>query len=95
MEDAAHCLDFQIAPTSNTAQQQSVAIDKYVKDMQHLSTLREERVKLNDKAAIVEQVLTLSAVNQSATFSTTPDLITAMLKEASKLRKELENTVRE
>lgn len=51
-------------------------------------------MRLSDKAAIVEQVLTLTAV-QSATFSTTPDLVTAMLKEASKLRKELEDTVRE
>ncbi len=72
-----------------------MAIDKYVKDLQELSALREEREKLDEKAAIVEQVLTMSAVSQSATFSTTPDLVTAMLKEASKLRKELGDNVRE
>jgi hypothetical protein len=63
--------------------------------LQQLSGLKEERERLNDQAAIVEQVITLSAVNQSATFSTTPDLVTAMLEEASRLRKELDDAVRE
>lgn len=88
-----HCLDFQIVPTSRTAQQQSVAIDRYVKNLHQLAALKEERDRVHDKASIVEQVLTLSAVNQSATFTTTPQLVTAMLQEAAKLRQELENIV--
>lgn len=93
LEDAVHCLDFQIAPTSTTTQQQSAAIDKYAKNLQKLSALREERVRVDEKASTVEQVITLSAVNQSATFTTSPQLIELMLEEAAKLRKELGDIV--
>lgn len=93
LEDAVHTLDFQIAPTSLTAQQQSVEIDNYVKALQKLEVKREEREKVLDKAKLTEQVLTLSAVNQSNTFTITPTLVEAMVKEAAQLRKELENLV--
>lgn len=86
-------MDFQIAPTSLTAQQQSVEIDNYVKALQKLEVKREEREKVLDKAKLTEQVLTLSAVNQSNTFTITPTLVEAMVKEAAQLRKELENLV--
>jgi hypothetical protein len=94
LEDEAHCLDFQIAPTSSTAQQQSSAIDTYVKNLQSLSSLREDRSSLEERAATVEQVLTLCAVNQSSRFTTTPQLVTAMTEEAAKLRNELQGIVR-
>jgi len=45
---------------------------------------------VEEQAGIVEQVLTPSAVNNTAsTFTTTPQLIDAMLKKATKLRDEL------
>ena len=47
-----------------------------------MSTLCEERAQVKHRAEITEQVLTLSAVNQSAI---TPDLIETMLQEAAKL----------
>ncbi len=88
-----HCLDFQIAPTSHTAQQQSVEIERYVKALQQLEASKEKREKILEKAKLTEQVLTLSAVNQSATFTITPALIEAMVEEAARLRKELDNIV--
>lgn len=57
-----------------------------------MSALREERAKVEQKAEITEQVLTLSAVNQSG-FTITPELVTTMVQEAAKLRKELEDLV--
>lgn len=87
-----HCLDFQIAHHSSTAQQQSVAIQNYANHLQHLSTLREDRAKVEQRAQVTEQVLTLSAVNQSD-FTITPELVANMVQEAAKLRKELEDLV--
>jgi len=93
MEEEAHCLDFQVAPSSSAAAQGSVAIDTYVTNLRRLSSLREERDRVQQKSEVVEQVLTLSAVNQSATFTTTPALVEAMMEEATKLRSELQDLV--
>ena len=94
MEEDAHCLDLQVIPTSTAAQQQSVAIDMYIANLQKLSSLREERNKTETQAEVAEQVLTLAAVNHSATFTTTPALVEAMVEEATKLRNELRDLVR-
>ena len=75
-EDEAHCLDYQTV-TSEAAQQQSSAIQQYALRMRKLSTLKEEKIKLEEQAGIVEQV----------NFITTPQLVEAMLNEATKLRK--------
>lgn len=92
LEDAVHCLDFQVVPLSSTAQQ-IPALGKFVESLHRLAAAKEERVKASDKAALYEQVATLSAVNESESFTTTPQLVTAMLQEAAKLRKELEEIV--
>ena len=75
-EDEAHCLDYQTV-TSEAAQQQSSAIQQYALGMRKLSTLKEEKIKLEEQAGIVEQV----------NFITTPQLVEAMLNEATKLRR--------
>jgi len=66
MKKEAHCLDFhgQVAPSSSTVAQESVAIDTYMTNLQRLSSLREERDRVQQKSELVEQVLSLSAVNQ-------------------------------
>ncbi len=86
-----HCLDFQVVNTSTA--QQSLAIQQYTKALQNLSNLKKERIRVEAKAALMEQVATLTTVNQSATFTATPLLIRAMLEEAAKVRKELEGIV--
>ena len=88
MEDAVHCLDYQVVNTSTT---HSHGFLEY--GLQKLSSLREDRLRVEEKAALMEQVATLSALNQSATFSTTPQLVEAMLEEAAKLQKELDRIV--
>ena len=92
LEDAVHCLDYQIAPLSSTAQQ-IPALEKYVDSLHRLAAAQEERVKAEDKAAMYEQVATLSVVNESESFTTTPQLVTAMLQEAAKLRQEIVDLV--
>lgn len=87
-----HSLDFQIAPCSHSAQQQSAEIDRYVKALQQIEASKEERDKVLEQAKLTEQVLTLSAVNQS-TITITTTLVDAMVKEAARLRKELESLV--
>lgn len=57
-----------------------------------MSALQEERAKVEQRAEITEQVLTLSAVNQSG-FTIAPELVTTMVEEAAKLRKELDDLV--
>ena len=87
-----HSLDFQIAPSSQSAQQQSAEIEGYVRTLQQLKASRKEREKVIEQAKMTEQVLTLSAVQSSATTITTT-LVEAMTKEAKRLRKELETLV--
>ena len=70
LEDAVHCLDVQLAPTVQAAQQQSLEIQSYAKALQQLETSKEEREKILQKATTTEQMLTMSAV-QSATFTIT------------------------
>lgn len=91
LEDEVHCLDYQTV-TSSTAQQ--LAIQAYALNIEKLSSLREEKLQVEGKAAMLEHVLTLSAVNESASFTTTPQLVQAMVKEAAKLRNELQAIVR-
>lgn len=94
LEDAVHCLDFQIAPTSHTAQQQSADVHRYAKALQDLENSREEREKILERITVTEQFLTMSAMNQSATFTITPALVEAMVEEAAKSRKDLADIVR-
>ena len=56
-----HKLDYQIVTSLSgvTAQQLSAATQKYNSDLQRVSQLREERVQVEHRAAIAEQVLTL------------------------------------
>ena len=93
LEDAVHCLDFELAPTSATAQQQSSTIERYAKSLRQKADLEEEKSKLEQQAAVAEQVITLAAINMSATFTTTPDLVDAMATEAARLRKKIADTV--
>lgn len=85
-----HCLDFQVAPTSTEAQQSSLAVERYAKALQQLAELEEERDRVGEKIALMEQVATLTGVN----LTVTTQLVEAMLQEAAKLRKELECVVR-
>ena len=57
-----------------------------------MSALQEERARVEQKAAIAEQVLTLSAVNQSGS-TINPVLVSSMVEEAAKLHKEIEDLV--
>ena len=41
----------------------------------------------------MDQVVTLAAVNQSASLVINPNLVTGMIEEAAKLRKSVEETV--
>ena len=85
-------MDFRIALTlTSTAavQHQSAAMDTFVQNICKLSDLREERVQIEEKVAVVEQVLTFSAVNQSDSFTTSVELVDAMVEEASRLRNEI------
>ena len=68
-----------MVPTSHEAQKTSATFDK---DLQRLAELEEERGRVNDKAALMEQVATLSAVN----LTITPLLVESMLGEAAKLK---------
>ena len=94
LEDACHCLDLQMVTTSTSTAQQSAVIQQFVQNLERLSDLQEERATVEQRAAVAEQTLTLTAVNQSQTFTTTPALVSAMVKEAAKCRKELEHIVR-
>ena len=93
LEEEAHHLDFQLEYTSSVVREHSLTLEKYALDLEKLASLKEERANLQQRADIVEQVLTLSAVNNSTNFTTTPQLVTAMMSEAGKLRHELETLV--
>lgn len=90
LEDAVHCLDFEVAPTSSAAQQSSRAVEEYVKALQQLEKLKEEQVRVDQQATVMEQVTTLTSVS-SMTIS--PTLVEAMLEEAATLRHKLEGIV--
>ena len=94
LEDSVHCLDFQIAPTSQAAQQQSLRIQQYVKALKSIDELREKREGVVQRVTLTEQIITMAAVNQSSNFTITPALVDAMVKEAAKLRKEIDSIVR-
>ena len=89
-----HCFDLQIAPTSQAAQQQSTEVGDYAKALEQLDKLKEERDSVHQRVTLMEQVLTMAAVNQFTNFTITPMLVNAMMEEAAKLRKELEGIVR-
>lgn len=92
LENAVHQLDLELAAKSCSTGT-STSFAAYIQATQQLATLKEDRDRVQERATIVEQVTTLSAVNQSATFVTTPLLISAMLQEAAKLRQELQDIV--
>ncbi len=66
---------------------------KYAEGLKERADMRERRCKVEEQAAIMEQVITLSAVNHSTTFTATPQLVEAMINEAAKLRGELATIV--
>jgi hypothetical protein len=92
LEDAVHKLDVDIAAASDPCTSQNT-FAVYVNNLRQLETLREEKDRVEQRAQLVEQVLTLSAVNQSSTFTMTPQLITGMVNEAANLRKEMAEIV--
>ena len=61
--------------------------------LQRLASLKEERQALVARAETYDQVITLSAVNQSSAITINTALITAMVQEAAKTRKEIEEIV--
>ncbi len=71
----------------------TASLDSFVETLQRLTSLREERQALVDRADKYDQVITLSAVNQSAAITVNIALITAMVKEAAKTRKEIKEIV--
>lgn len=93
LEAACHCLDYRMV-TNSSSPQHSVVVQQFLDNIQRLADLREERVRVEQRATTAEQVLTLSAVNQSGTFTTTPALVRAMAKEVARCRKNLEHIVR-
>lgn len=94
LEDRAHHLDFQAVSSGSTVTQHlSAAVESYSKNQQQLSDLKEERMKVEEKVTLMEQVATLAAVNTSGSFTTTPTLLQAMLDEAAVLRQELDKLV--
>lgn len=80
-------------PQSTCAQQQSAALREYAKALHELEALKEEKAKIESQISTAEQVVTLAAVNNSSSFVATPQLVTAMVEEISRLKNELENTV--
>lgn len=92
LENAVHKLDCELAATSITTGSTTSFAD-HIQASEQLAKLKEDRVRVEQRATVVEQVITLSAVNQSASFSTTPLLVNAMLQEAAKLRQELQTIV--
>ena len=48
---------------------------EFVQNVHKLAGLKEERAQREQEVAVVEQVLTLSAVNRSDTFTTTLELV--------------------
>ena len=92
LEDAAHKMDFTTAPTM-PSQASQTSFSKYVNAMKHLEELREERVALLGKAEMYDQVITLAAVNQSTALTINTTLITAMMDEVGRTRKEIQDLV--
>ena len=86
-------MDFQIVPHSSSAQQQSTALKEYAKALQEVEALKEEKAKIETQIATAEQVVTLAAVNNSTSFVATPQLVTSMVEEISRLKSELESIV--
>lgn len=84
-----HILNFQVA-TTDEARQSSVAVETYVTNLERK---KEDRDKVEERAKLMEQVATLSAINQSDTMTVTPLLVRSMLEEAAKLRGELQDIV--
>ena len=85
-------ISIQVA-TTDEAQKSSAAVETYVKNLKELERKKEDREKIEEKAKLMEQVATLSAINQSDTMMVTPLLIESMLEEAAKLRRELQDMV--
>lgn len=68
-------------------------MEKYAKSLQQLDQLKEERIQVEEKALLMEQVATLSAVNQSESLMITPLLVKNLLEEAAKLRQQIRDLV--
>ena len=85
-------MDFTTAPTM-PSQASQTSFSKYVNAMKHLEELREERVALLGKAEMYDQVITLAAVNQSTALTINTTLITAMMDEVGRTRKEIQDLV--
>ena len=85
-------LDFQVAQNSLPLTSQT-SFSLYVNSLHKRAALREERDTLEKRAEQMDQVVTLAAVNQSASLVINPNLVTGMIEEAAKLRKSMEETV--
>ena len=94
MEDEAHCLDFQIAPQSTSAQQEFRAIGEYAKALTNLRQSEDEKARIEEQIEVAEQVLTITAVNTSSTFTTTPQLLAATVQEVARLKEQITAVVR-
>lgn len=77
-----HKLDIEIAAASHPQSSRNT-FETYITNMHKLAALREEKGQVEQKAQLVDQVITLSAVN----------LLAGMMKEAAKLRKEVQEIV--
>ena len=90
LEDSVHKLDrivaLNLSPTSEAC---TASLATYVKTMEELVELREERQSLTATANTYDQVITLAAANQSSALTINTSLINSMVTEATKTRKKI------
>ncbi len=73
-------------PSSTTC---TASLAAFIKTMDELEKLREERQTLAARADMYDQVITLAAVNQSTALTINTTLINSMVNEAAKTRKQI------
>ena len=56
-------------------------------------TLLEKKDALQQRTTLMDEVITLAAVNESASLTINPSLVTSMIEEAAQLRESVEETV--
>lgn len=95
LEEAVNKLDYKVAHESSPhAQTAHTSFSQYLNAIHQRNALREKKACIEEKAARMDQVVTLAAVNESTSLTINPSLVTAMLKEVAQLRKSAQDVVR-
>ena len=93
LEEAVNKFDFQVAQDISSPQTSHTSFSQFVNAIHKRRTLMEKKDALQQRTTLMDEVITLAAVNESASLTINPSLVTSMIEEAAQLRESVEETV--